>query len=293
MKVCGFSFIRNAVLFDYPIQEAMLSILPLCDEFFIAVGQSDDETLALIKSIDSDKIRIIETIWDDSLREGGQVLAVETNKSFQAIPDDYDWCIYIQGDEVIHEKYHENIKNAMERYCHESQIDGLLFDYLHFYGSYDYVATSAKWYKHEIRIIKNNKNIYSYRDAQGFRKDDDKKLNVAYIDASVYHYGWVKPPKNMQAKQKTFHKLWHDDQWVDKHVSDGTEFDYSGIDQLAHFEGTHPMVMADRIERLNWHFHRDLSHNSVSFKDKMKQFLKKYLGLDFSYRNYVIKDTFR
>lgn len=293
MKICGFTFIKNAVLYDYPIREAVLSVLPLCDAFYIAVGKSDDDTLGLVKSIHSDKIHILETVWDESLREGGRVLAVETDKAFQAIPPEYDWCIYLQGDEVIHEKYLPTIQAAMERYLQDNRIDGLLFDYLHFYGSYDYIATSSQWYRHEIRIVKNNKEIYSYRDAQGFRKGNDKKLDVAYINACVYHYGWVKPPKNMQAKQKTFQKLWHDDKWVEMHVADVEDFDYSSIDQLAIFEGSHPAVMQDRIQRLNWHFKRDMSLNRMTLKDKIKGLLKKFLGLDFSYRNYTIKDTFR
>ena len=48
MKVCGFSFIRNAVKYDYPIVESIRSILPICDKFVVAVGNSEDNTLQLI-----------------------------------------------------------------------------------------------------------------------------------------------------------------------------------------------------------------------------------------------------
>ena len=40
MKVTGFTFIRNAVINDYPIAEAINSILPLCDEVVVALGNS-------------------------------------------------------------------------------------------------------------------------------------------------------------------------------------------------------------------------------------------------------------
>ena len=116
MKVTGFTFIRNAIKYDYPIEEAIRSILPLCDDFVIAVGKGEDGTLDMIKSIDPQKIRIIETEWDDSLRTGGRVLAEETNKAFRAIGDDTDWCFYIQGDEIVHEKYHAVIKAGMEQW---------------------------------------------------------------------------------------------------------------------------------------------------------------------------------
>ncbi len=289
MYVTGFTFIRNAVRYDYPVVEAILSILSLCDDFVVAVGNSDDDTLELIKKIAPDKIKVIETVWDDTLREGGKVLAAETDKAFQAISDKADWCFYIQGDEVVHEKYHPVIKSEMNRWLNESSVDGLLFNYRHFYGSYDYVATSSAWYKHEIRIIRNNKNIYSYKDAQGFRKGINKVLNVKPVDAWVYHYGWVKPPQNMQLKQKYFQKLWHSDNWVKKNVRDAEEFDYSEIDRLENFNGSHPEVMKSRIFRLNWKFSYNISHNKVSLKEHIKNFFKKYLGLDFSYKNYNIK----
>ncbi|MDD4149942.1 MAG: hypothetical protein PHE33_07920 [Bacteroidales bacterium] len=243
MKVCGFTFIRNAIKFDYPVKEAILSILPLCDEIVVAVGNSEDNTLELIRNIAPDKIKIIETVWDDSLRVGGKVLAVETDKAFQAIANDYDWCFYIQGDEVIHEKYIDTIRSSMQNYLYDERVDGLLFNYQHFYGSYDYVGESYRWYRREIRIVRNNKSIYSFRDAQGFRKDNDKMLRVKQIDAFVYHYGWVKDPAAMQRKQEEFNKLWHDDDWVNANVRKADEFDYSEIDVLKSFDGTHPKVM--------------------------------------------------
>lgn len=287
MKVAGFTFVRNAIKYDYPIKEAIQSILPICDLLVVAVGDSEDETLALIQSIDNPKIKIIETVWDDSLREGGRVLAVETDKAFNAIPEDYDWAFYIQGDEVVHEADLPTIKAAMEQYKNQSNVDGLLFKYRHFFGSYDYVGNSLRWYPHEIRVIKNKKSIYSFRDAQGFRKDDDKKLNVIPIDAYIHHYGWVKDPRVMQAKQETFNKLWHDDEWMDQNIDKVEEFDYfKNIDSLEKYKGTHPKVMNDRIERLNWKFNYDITFNKTPLKQKIKMALDK-IGIKTTYRNYT------
>ncbi len=286
MKVTGFSFIKNALIYDYPIVEAIQSILPVCDNFIVAVGKSDDKTLELIQNIDKKKVKIVETVWDDSLREGGRVLAEETNKAFQAIPDDSDWAFYIQGDEVVHEKYLPVIKSAMEKYQHNKEVEGLLFKYLHFYGSFDYVGASPRWYSHEIRVVRNNKSIYSFRDAQGFRIGDNQKLKVKPIDAYVYHYGWVKPPESMQKKQEEFNKLWHDDNWVDKNVAKVAEFDYSTVDFLELFKGDHPQVMQERIQSKNWKFDHDISINRMSFKNKLKYFLRKYLNINIGYKNY-------
>lgn len=289
MKVAGFTFVRNAIKYDYPILEAIQSILPVCDKVYVAVGDSEDETLKLIKSLPSDKIEIIETVWDDSLREGGRVLAEETNKAFQAIPEEYDWAFYIQGDEVVHEQDHKAIQEALLKYKDRKDIDGLLFNYRHFFGSYDYIGNSARWYANEIRIIKNDKSITSFRDAQGFRKAGNKKLTVADSGAFMHHYGWVKDPRTMQAKQETFNKLWHDDEWMEENILGVEEFDYfKNIDSLAKYEGTHPGVMINRIKNKNWEFNYDLSFNKTSVKHKLKRVLKK-LGWNTSYRNYILK----
>jgi len=288
MKVAGFTFIKNAIKFDYPIVEAINSIMPLCDEVYVALGKSDDETEELIKRIDPYKIKIIKTLWDETLKEGGKVLAVETNKAFQAIPAYYDWCFYIQGDEVIHEKYLPIIKSAMLSFKNNPKIDGLLFKYLHFYGSYNYVGNSSTWYNNEIRIVKNNKQIYSYKDAQGFRKNNNQKLHVKAIDAYVYHYGWVKDPRAMQLKQEQFHKLWHDQEWIDKNVIKADTFDYSKIDSLSKFMGTHPKVMLTRIAQKNWEFEFDLSYNKVKLKDKLKRIAYLLFGWEIGYKNYKL-----
>ena len=124
MKISGFTIVRNAIKYDYPIVEAIMSILPLCDEMIVAVGKSEDDTLQLIRSIDSPKIKIIETIWDERLREGGKVLADETNKAFAAVSGESDWAFYIQGDEVIHEKYLPSIKASMEKFKNDASVDG-------------------------------------------------------------------------------------------------------------------------------------------------------------------------
>lgn len=279
MKVSGFTFVRNAIKFDYPIVEAITSILPVCDEMIVAVGNSDDDTLALIKSIDSPKIKIIQTIWDDTLREGGKVLAVETNKALTALSPDSDWYFYIQGDEVVHEKYLPNIQKAMQDNLNNPKVEGLLFKYLHFYGSYQYVADAQRWYRQEIRIIRNQGNITSYRDAQGFRTIDDKKLIVKWIDAFVYHYGWVKSPETQKEKMKSSINFWTTDEesvGVKKHYEDN--FDYSEIDSLTNFNGTHPAVMQARIARVNWQFNFDIREKKLSLKNRFRAWIEKLTG---------------
>lgn len=290
MKISGVTIIRNAVINDYPVVEAIKSILPVVDEMIVAVGDSDDETEDLIKNICSDKIKIVHSQWDFSLRKGGSILAVETNKALAHISEDTNWIFYIQGDEVVHEQYHENIRRALQKYQHDEKVDGLLFKYLHFYGTYDYVADSRKWYNVETRIIRNNRNISAYRDAQGFRKDGNKKIDVALIDAYVYHYGWVKNPKQMKIKQKNMAPLWfEDDNLVSKIQAEEEFFDYSNFDSLKKFTGTHPFVMKDRINKKNWHLELDVSRKKMKLKYRILQWIENLTGKRlFTFTNHII-----
>ncbi len=285
MKVSGFTIIRRAIKFDFPVLEAINSILPLCNEFVVAVGNSDDGTLDLIRKIGDPKIRIIETIWDERLiGKGGSVLAAETNKALDAISDDADWAFYIQSDEVVHEKDLPTIYSAMEKWKENTQVDGLLFKYLHFYGSYDYLASSPHWYSREIRIIKNHRSVYSFSDAQGFRMGKNKKLRVKPVDAFIYHYGWVKHPKTMQ-KKRLFHLKWQNEE-VSKEEQNTRQFDYSKIDTLQLFKGAHPKVIQSRIEQKNWKFEYDIAFNRLSLKNRIKKAVKKYFGIELGYKNY-------
>ncbi len=289
MKVSGFTFIRNAIIYDYPIVEAIRSILPLCHEVVVAVGKSEDETLALIQNIDPQKVKIIETAWDDSLRKGGRVLAEETDKAYRATAADADWAFYIQGDEVFHEADTEKLRAMMLRYKDDVQTDGLLFDYLHFYGSYDYYGSNSRWYPHEVRVVRRRADIFSFQDAQGFRRGENEKLRVRKTGARIFHYGWVKPPDIQQKKRENFNKYWHSDVWMEKNIAAKADFSYAeGMHTLKRFEGEHPEVMREKIARQNWEFDGDISFNHTPLKDKMKAGLKRYLGLDFSYRNYKL-----
>jgi len=288
MKVTGFTFLRNAIVNDYPAREAILSILPLCDDFIIAIGNSSDETAEMVRNIDP-KIRTIDTIWDESIKEGGRVFADETNKAIAEISKDTDWMIYIQADEIIHEDYLPLIRREMEQELQNDKIEALLLKYKHFYGSYDYVAESRSWYRREIRILKNLPGITSYRDAQGFRIND-RKLNVKLIDAYVFHYGWVKPPYGLVKKGVNFN-LYYDKNAVDREVPSTAEFDYGNADNLKLFNGTHPKVMVNRIQAVNWKFSYDPTKikSTHSLRVRILNKILKYTGIRIGeYKNYKI-----
>jgi len=288
MKISGFTIIRNAIINDYPAVEAISSILPVVDEMIVAVGKSDDDTEGLIRSINSDKIKIVHSDWDLSKLPGGKVMAIETDKAFKEISPESTWAFYIQCDEVVHEQYHAAIRKACEQYEHQKEVLGLVFNYVHFYGTYDYYGNSRRWYNKEIRIIRNYSRISSYRDAQGFRIDG-KRLPCKLIDASIYHYGWVKNPKLMDHKLRNLSKNWMGKEMKKRIDSIDGVFNYDEYDSMEVFKGTHPIVMQKRISEKNWHVEIDVTLKRFTFKKWVMYVLEKITGKRlFSFRNFEI-----
>ncbi|HEX2788378.1 MAG TPA: glycosyltransferase [Ignavibacteria bacterium] len=258
MRVSGFTIIRNGIMYVYPFKEAILSILPLCDEMIINVGKSKDGTLEAVKSIaetiNDKKIKIFESEWDDKLKDG-LVLSEETNKALKKCSG--DWCFYIQSDEVLHEKYYPVVRNAMEKYLNEEKVEGLRFRYKHFYGSYDYYQDNyRKWYPKESRVIRRRDDIVSWGDAMDFRHKDGSKLFVKDINAEIYHYGWVRPPEKLIKKRIDFELLYNDSEKIQEKISKLQNYDEIG--NLKKFNEPHPEVMKERIAESRWNFDAQL-----------------------------------
>lgn len=265
MKISGFSFVRNATKLYYPVKESIQSILPIVDEFVIALGKgdADDATLAEIQQIKSDKIRIIHTEWELDSFSQASIYAQQTDVAKSACKG--DWLFYLQSDEVIHEKYLPVIKARCEQLLPDKEVEGLLFKYIHFWGNYSRYIVSHAWYPREIRIIRNDPVIHSWRDAQSFRriphfegknyfqKENTYKLKVAMVDAVVYHYGWVRPPRLMQKRRKSFAADYHGGARADVIFQSQEEvFDYGTLARLRPFKDTHPAVMRDFIKKFDW-----------------------------------------
>ena len=252
MKISGFSMVRNATKLYYPIKQSIKSILPICDEFIIAIGEGDedDNTREVVESIDSDKIKIIDTVWKEEDFVNGRVNAIQTNIALNACEG--DWCFYVQADEVVHEKYLPVIKDRCIELQNDDKIEGLVFDYRHFWGDYDHYQISHGWYKREVRVIKNNLEIESNNSAQGFRRNGER-IKAAHANAEIFHYGWVRPPKYMQDKSKALNSVhWGKEKAKKVYKTKANEFDYGPLDQLPTYSGTHPEVMQDWMAKMNW-----------------------------------------
>src|SRR3989338_8350510 len=235
MIISGFTIVRNAVKYNYPFFESINSILPICDEFVINVGDCEDNTLELLGSLKSPKIRIIQNKWD--LSQGKTVLAQQTNLALKACQ--VDWAFYLQSDELIHEEDLPRLKKVLDQHDKDPQVEALRFQWLHFYGSYYRYRIDHGWYQKQDRIIRNNGMTESFGDAYGFKRKDGQDLRRQNTGCFVYHYGWVQPREVMAQRRANAAGIGFVS--LAEHES-GKEYSYGDLNRFPVYFGTHPQV---------------------------------------------------
>lgn len=297
MRITGYTYVRNGIKMGYPFLESIQSILSVVDEFVVVLGDSDDGSREAILELSSPKIKIIDTVWDLTLREGGKLFALQSNLGLAQMTG--DWVVHLQADEVIHEKDCEKLKNLIQEHHKNSRVDGLLFPFLNFRGDYFHIHTGRKAHRFEIRAFRNNPLTRAYKDSQGFRKykssasynsgEEGYKLKVIKIDVSIYHYNYVRPPQLMREKAKVFLSMYKDDSSLNKIFNSMGEFNYNDIDKLEAFKGTHPAIMASAISKMNWNFKYDPSQCNSSFRHKLLNKIEEITGYRIGeYKNYKL-----
>ena len=248
MQISGFTFIKNAITLGHPIRESIQSIAPFCDEVIINVGHDqqaapqDDGTYQYLRDVFTEKkYRFIRSWWDPSLRKDGLILSQQTNLALEQCRGKY--CQYIQGDEAVHEEDFIHIQEGIKSLEKSPGINGLIFHYLHFYGSARTIKCGRTTYRREVRLIRNNQNIRSYKDAQGFRYQDGTKFLAKQIPARIFHYGWARAESVMAKKIVAIDKLFHGDQ-----KRDNQNYQYRREWGLKPFLQAHPQVMGSWIQ---------------------------------------------
>lgn len=286
MKVSGFTFIRNGSVLGYPYLESIRSVLPIVDEFIVNVGFSDDDTLERVRSIGDPKIRIVESAWNENMHDRGFVYAQQTMiAQFNCTGD---WAFYIQGDEVVHEDDLPKIRAALELASQDERVEGLLFDYLHFFGATDTIAISPAWYRKEVRIIRNTIRTIFPSDAQFLlvldRNRKGRYPRVMHSGAKIYHYGHVRPTTAMQEKMNQVSKYWN-------HAP--PDFSRYSIDPQAtrKFTGSHPRVAGEWIENNAEKSFTPNPDHTLTKREKrhrLTMWVENKFGLELSKKHYQI-----
>lgn len=267
MKVSGFTFLRNGTMLGYPYVESLKSLLMVCDEVVVAIGQSEDDTLERVRAINDPRIRIIETVWNEGMAQRGYVYAQQ--KMIAQFNCTGDWAFYLEGDEVIHENDVAQIRAVMEKHLDNPNVEAIAFDYHHFYGCPDLVAKSPAWYRQAPRIIRNTIRSWAPDGLFWVVMDKNKKgryPRAALAGCPIYHYGHVRSAAKMQEKNRQVAKYW-------SHAPKA--HDYSQIDAtiLQRFEGTHPQIAQQWLnEYAEPQFSADPAYR-LSSREKRHRFL--------------------
>ena len=287
MKVSGFTFLRNGQKLGYPFVASIRSILPLVDEFVIALGPCDDNTETMLRAIGDPKIRLIPTQWNENIRSDYSVkgFVYGQQKSIALFNCTGDWAFYLEADEVLHESDLPKIRSAMETHLNDERVEALAFDYLHFYGNRNTIAWSPGWYRSEVRVIRNTIPAWSseslfFNVVVGHKKS--RQPRAAHTGATIYHYGWVRSEAQMNLKSAAVLKYWNN--------RTQTTVDYSKIDPtvMKPFSGTHPKVVQEWLPAAEGIFQADPNHRLSAREKKHRRmlWLEKNLGLKFSKRHY-------
>jgi hypothetical protein len=207
----------------------------------VNVGRSDDDTLALVQSIDDPKIRILETEWDMTIKN--KVLGDETLRAMRACR--HPWGVYIQADEVLHERGARTLAQAIQVHDADTRVEGLLVRYLHFYGDPETIARNRRWYRREVRAVRLDPalDIRPYQGAQGFRVGPNhRKIRARLTDAEMFHYGWARPARALHSKREASQVLypWSKERELGRPL-------LPWFPGLRAFEGSHPAVARDWV----------------------------------------------
>ena len=283
MKLSAFTFIRNGQILGYPFVQSIKSILPIVDEFVICVGPCEDDTLEQIKAINDPKIRCIESVWNENMQEKGFVYGQQ--KMIAQYNCSGDWAFYLEADEVMHEDDHEVLLNCIKKYHHDKRVEAIAFDYLHFYANGKTVLDSPRWYRSEVRIIRNTIRSIAPDGLFWTVMDGNKKYrypNAVRSGAKIYHYGWVRSELEMQLKSEKVNKYWN---------SDATKIDYNDIDPLIlkEFTGSHPSYIQNWLPGSTEVFKAQPKNGipKVYLRYRKKAWLEKVFNIDLSKKHYV------
>lgn len=291
MKVSGFTFLRNGQKLGYPFVASIRSILPLVDEFVIALGPCDDDTEKMVREINDPKIRIIPTQWNERIQSGYSVkgFVYGQQKSIALFNCTGDWAFYLEADEVVHEDDRLKIRAAMEQHLDDPRVEALAFDYLHFYGNKNTTACSPRWYHSEVRVVRNTIPAWS-SEALFFNVLETHKRarypRAAHTGATIYHYGWVRSEAQMDLKSAAVRKYWTDSGQL------AAKRKFAAVDPatLKLFTGTHPQTILDWLPPADGVFPADPNHRLTSREKKHRWMMKleRQFGFRFNKKHYTL-----
>lgn len=179
--ISGFMVVKNVLKQGYPFVEAISSALPICDEFLISDGYSEDGTYEVIQKIAdlNSKIKVFQDQWPT--KKNSSVLSEVTNVVRARCRCDY--IFYVQANEIIHEQSAAYIKAIPSIF---RQVDTFSFPFIQLLDKYK-IAENFR-----LRLAKNYPSIIAKGDAWTLGTSDafnrTKILRSLIRPRRVYYY---------------------------------------------------------------------------------------------------------
>ena len=282
MKVSGFTFLRNAEISGYPFIESIQSILPIVDEYICVIGSSQDFTKQRVEELNSPKIKILETSWNENMRDRGFVYGQQ--KMISQYNCSGDWAFYLEGDEILHETELPSIYASMEENLTDSEVEALYFDFYHFYGTPNQIGIAG--YRRAPRIIRNSIRTIAPDGLFWIVLDKNKKgryPKARHARGSIYHYGHCRNLQKMNTKLSQVGKYWGS--------SHKPLMSYGDIDlaELRRFSGSHPKIMKKWIDtEAEQHFEQNELYkpSQRDIRNRVKFWIEDFFKIEISKKHY-------
>ena len=180
IKISGIQTISNAVSLGYSFIEAVLSVLPIVDEFLINDGGSSDDTPLYLKKLQKtfpDKIKLFNKpfyrceAWE----------TIDECVNYLISQAKGDWIFEVFGDEIWHEKNLLEVKQIIEKASKKGYNSIRMIAHwvnFHHISSFEY---------RNVRIIRKLDDLKSYWCGDDFRTAETEKEGPAqgFINSNV------------------------------------------------------------------------------------------------------------
>jgi len=250
MKLAGTTFVRNAIQFDYNIIETITCLLECCDRVFVVDAGSDDGTTELIEAIDNPNLVLIKRTkeeWDAQQGTGQTKLCYFTDIAIEAaMSEGFEYHIYIQADEILHESSYPEIRKAIA-----TGAEAFLTTRVNLWqDAYHQLNVPQERKPCSTEIIRLAKTIYrSHGDAESLAVPYAESYHLKGIE--IWHYGFIRKKEVMKDKIINMQCNVFEMQDYDKKLNDCDVFDstlWFNDDDLELINKPHPKIMKEWVK---------------------------------------------
>lgn len=240
----GFVCVRNAVKFDYCVEEAVKSLIPVCDEVVISYGgvygEEDDGTLEIVKGLVKMDSRV-RAVWYDWPNPERNIHWWTTWLNHARERLLYDTMLGLDSDEVLDPAGYNQIRAMTSTGC------SALFHRLNFWKDPQHLAPENRVCGTQVaRLGPTSAWMCSDEPFPAVNPNIRTKAEP-FPSLRIFHYGFLRKPDAFVKKADAIQNMFFGstDARLAEQVAKGQrwdERDYFDGESLRKFDGQHPEV---------------------------------------------------